>query len=148
MGNTLRIASEQITSEILDGEVMIVNLGTGSYYSMTGPGTEIWQCLQQGSSREEILEVLTAHYQVDASQIDAKVQGVLDQLMEEKLIRAEEAAEAKADLETLTQVTTRRPFSEPTFNKYTDMQELLLLDPIHDVDEAGWPLAKINSDDL
>jgi hypothetical protein len=24
-------------------------------------------------------------------------------------------------------------------NKYSDMQELLLLDPIHDVDDAGWP---------
>ena len=23
--------------------------------------------------------------------------------------------------------------------KYTDMQELLLLDPVHEVDEAGWP---------
>jgi hypothetical protein len=24
-------------------------------------------------------------------------------------------------------------------HKYTDMEELLLLDPIHDVDETGWP---------
>jgi hypothetical protein len=23
---------------------------------------------------------------------------------------------------------------------YTDMEELLLLDPIHDVDETGWPV--------
>ena len=26
--------------------------------------------------------------------------------------------------------------------KYDDMQELLLLDPIHEVDEAGWPVKK------
>jgi hypothetical protein len=25
-------------------------------------------------------------------------------------------------------------------NKFTDIKELLLLDPIHEVDEAGWPL--------
>ena len=28
---------------------------------------------------------------------------------------------------------------EPRLDKYTDMQELLLLDPIHEVDERGWP---------
>jgi hypothetical protein len=27
----------------------------------------------------------------------------------------------------------------PVLNKYTDMQDLLLLDPIHEVDERGWP---------
>jgi hypothetical protein len=30
----------------------------------------------------------------------------------------------------------------PVLEKYTDMQELLLLDPIHDVEEAGWPKAR------
>jgi hypothetical protein len=30
-------------------------------------------------------------------------------------------------------------FVEPALNKYTDMQELLLLDPVHEVSEAGWP---------
>jgi hypothetical protein len=28
--------------------------------------------------------------------------------------------------------------------KFTDMQELLLLDPIHEVDERGWPHRKLN----
>jgi hypothetical protein len=28
-------------------------------------------------------------------------------------------------------------------NKYTDMQDLLLLDPIHEVDAAGWPSTKV-----
>ena len=30
-------------------------------------------------------------------------------------------------------------FVAPQLHKYTDMQELLLLDPIHDVDQEGWP---------
>jgi hypothetical protein len=30
-------------------------------------------------------------------------------------------------------------FGPPRLQKFTDMQELLLLDPIHEVDEAGWP---------
>ncbi len=32
-------------------------------------------------------------------------------------------------------------FAPPRLQRYTDMQDLLLLDPIHDVDEVGWPVA-------
>ena len=33
-------------------------------------------------------------------------------------------------------------YEPPQLMKYTDMQELILLDPIHDVDEKGWPHTK------
>jgi hypothetical protein len=33
----------------------------------------------------------------------------------------------------------RATFIAPVLAVYTDMQDLLLLDPIHDVDEIGWP---------
>jgi hypothetical protein len=35
--------------------------------------------------------------------------------------------------------TNGRPYSPPKLSAYTDMQELLLLDPVHEVDDAGWP---------
>ena len=31
------------------------------------------------------------------------------------------------------------------FNRYADMQDLLMLDPIHDVDENGWTVQSTNS---
>ena len=31
------------------------------------------------------------------------------------------------------------PWSPPSIAVFSDMQDLFLLDPIHDVDEAGWP---------
>ena len=30
-------------------------------------------------------------------------------------------------------------FAPPAFEKFTDMEELLLLDPIHEVGDTGWP---------
>ena len=35
--------------------------------------------------------------------------------------------------------TAARRYEAPALAKFTDMQELLLLDPVHEVDEAGWP---------
>lgn len=38
------------------------------------------------------------------------------------------------------------PFEPPVLEKYTDMQDLLLLDPIHEVDDTGWPKRKNQTD--
>jgi len=35
---------------------------------------------------------------------------------------------------------TGEAFRPPTVAVYSDMEDLLLLDPIHDVDETGWPV--------
>ena len=32
-------------------------------------------------------------------------------------------------------------YAPPAMSKYTDMEDLLLLDPVHEVDEVGWPVA-------
>jgi hypothetical protein len=34
----------------------------------------------------------------------------------------------------------KKPFTDPVIEIYTDLQDLLLLDPIHDVDDRGWPV--------
>ena len=35
--------------------------------------------------------------------------------------------------------TSQDDFTNPVLEKFTDMAELLLLDPIHEVDDSGWP---------
>ena len=35
----------------------------------------------------------------------------------------------------------RVPFVAPSFTTFTDMQDIILLDPVHEVDTRGWPHA-------
>ncbi len=49
------INSSRITHETVDGEVVIVNLASGSYYSLNGAGASIWRCLEGQASLEEIV---------------------------------------------------------------------------------------------
>ena len=35
----------------------------------------------------------------------------------------------------------RVPFEAPSFTTFTDMQDIILLDPVHEVDARGWPHA-------
>jgi hypothetical protein len=36
----------------------------------------------------------------------------------------------------------RRSYAPPDVHKYDDLEELLRLDPVHDVDEVGWPVPR------
>jgi len=49
------------------------------------------------------------------------------------LPRIERGAEASGE---------KRPFRVPSFQRFEDMQAFLLVDPIHEVDETGWPQIK------
>jgi len=58
---------------------------------------------------------------------------VVDELLGEELI-APGAAPAATQVPVITGA-----WVAPRLEKFTDLQTLLLLDPIHDVDEQGWP---------
>jgi hypothetical protein len=69
------------------------------------------------------------------------VSAFIDQLVAEALVDAEPAPEAGDDM-TAASAAAPQEFVEPLLQKYTDMEEMLLLDPIHEVDEHGWPSAR------
>ena len=114
---TYTINSRKAISETLDNETIIINLETGCYYSMNPAGTAIWNAVATGTP-------------IDTS--NPIVKDFLELLITDDLIT--EAAESD-----------RVPFvvtEDPKLEKYTDMQEMLLADPVHDVDESGWPNLK------
>ena len=65
----------------------------------------------------------------------------MEKLKEERLITAR--ADRPTPSTALPDVKVNGGFDEPVLHKYEDMKDMLLLDPIHDVDdEAGWPQPK------
>lgn len=145
MSIQFQIASTKITSEIIDGEVMIMNLENGKYYSLEGTATDIWQLIQKGLSREAILETLQSIYPEEADALQEPTLVFLDKLQSEGVIKKNEAPLPEDNSKNLLEDFSQKgPFQDPILNKYTDMQDLLLLDPIHDVDQGGWPRGKEN----
>lgn len=117
-----------VVDESVDGEVLIVHLGTGTYYSSRGAGDGAWQMLASGRTAAESAGPLGL--------TEAGVQAFLDELIAEGLLRPRDS-----DLDAAPELSAVP--GPLVLEKYTDMQELLLLDPIHDVDdEAGWPNAR------
>jgi hypothetical protein len=135
-----RINTPAIVHEAIDGEVVIINLENGNYYSLDGVGARIWDSIGGGASVGEIVRMLDVHYPTDGAQMQRTVEQFLTELKQDDLIVADEAVAGRVDLALETEADGEKPdFESPVLNRYTDMQDLLLLDPIHDVDEAGWP---------
>lgn len=132
------IRRPEVIHEVLDDELVIVNLKTGSYFSLDRVGAVVWSAIDRHASRAEIVADVVARFDGPRAEIEREVGRLLEELGAEALIALLDAA-AEVPRRPAPEVGERRRFTPPQLQKYTDMQELLLLDPIHEVDESGWP---------
>lgn len=117
-----------VIDETFDGEAVLVNLDSGCYFALSPAATEIWRLFSDGRSSESV----SASVDGETSAIDDFVATLLEEgLLVEQASDAGPAGDRVA-IE-----------GELTAQKFTDMQDLLALDPIHDIDldADGWPVA-------
>lgn len=136
-----RINTPLVTHEIIDGEAVIINLESGSYYSLVDVGATVWGLIYQRTPLNEIINSIADTHEGDLAEIEPAVKELVQQLEAENLVVPEESETPLAQFTTLPNKNGHEkvPFRAPVLQKFTDMQELLLLDPIHDVDDMGWP---------
>lgn len=127
-----------IIHEIIDGEAILVNLENGSYYSTDQVGAAVWDQIERGAPVAAIRAQVLSAYNGDPSEIGTAVDALLQQLLDERLVIPSETA-APDPVSTPAAPVEKSAFVTPVLRKYTEMEDLLLLDPIHDVDESGWP---------
>jgi hypothetical protein len=131
-----------VISDLIDGEVVIINMSTGAYYSLDACGALVWQALDAGLSVGQVIELAQQRYEAAPQIIAQAVAQLVAQLAEETLIVALSAPPASTTAALPPAASGRLPFGAPTLQRYDDMQDLIMLDPIHDVDESGWPNRK------
>lgn len=133
------INESSLSHDRLDNEVIIVNLETGAYYSGTGSFADLWTLLASGLELQKSLEILALTYQTQVHLIEQDVQDCIDQLLQRSLIIQGSATPQETVLDNPLPDIERSTWATPTFLEFTDMWELIKLDPVHDVDDAGWP---------
>jgi hypothetical protein len=133
-----RINRPDVIHEILDDELVVVNLRSGAYFSLDRIGAVVWQAIERHASVPDMRAELAARYEGEEETIERELERLLGDLRRENLIVPHEGNGA-VEAAPAPIAEPRTPFGAPVLQKYTDMQELLLLDPIHEVDETGWP---------
>lgn len=131
---TYATASTAIIHELLGEEIIIANLEEGSYYSLRGSSVPIWQLLVSGHDQRSITSLFKERFHLDASEeLLAFIRTLTEEGLLVELPHADLAFPLPLDLIWPTE------FKTPMFEKYDEMKNLLMLDPVHEVDEQGWP---------
>jgi hypothetical protein len=127
--------------ERIEDEVIVIDLATGSYYSLRNVGATIWTELERGAAEDEIVAALERRYEASSEEIGAAVGRLVKELAVEGLVEPTQAnGNGAADPASSEEGNvSREAFSAPVLEKHTDMQDLILLDPVHEVDARGWP---------
>ncbi|MDA9121209.1 PqqD family protein [Flavobacteriales bacterium] len=135
------IRNKQVINETLDNETIIINLESGVYYSLNPTATLIWKGIGAGLPFGLILSQLEKKYS-DVADLQQLAEKFILFIELEQLIEKTEQAQMKLEAFEAELASDANPFSTPAITKYEDMQEMLLADPIHEVEEDGWPKLK------
>jgi hypothetical protein len=137
MSARYRLNEPDVSAEVFDEEVLAINLKTGHYHSLRETGVVLWQALMQGHTVDEAVAALAGAFPDAADAADSEGRSYIQKLEEDGLIVPSlETVPPNGPLE----IPSKGTYVSPQIESYTDMQELLLIDPIHEVDVyTGWP---------
>jgi hypothetical protein len=131
--------AEGVSAETIDGEAVAINLDSGLYYRMDGVAGFAWERIEAGITQEGLLSQVVAAYDVARDIATEDVRAFVEDLMGEALISRSDGGNPETSGVADASDRPTEPYNKPQLERYDDLQDLLLLDPIHDVDEAGWP---------
>jgi len=129
------ISEKDIAHEIIDGGAIIIHFDSGNYYSLNGMAATVWEWISAKATYGEIVGAFRSVTPDDIAEINGFVEGLVKEGILERSNGPVPSDRAPASLPPKGTLA----FEAPRFNKYNDMQHLLLSDPIHEVDETGWP---------
>ena len=123
-----RVNTDEVASQVVDGEAILINLSNGMYYSLTGTGALVWALLENGQDDQRIGAELERRTGIDHATAATDVDRLLEELSVEGLIVAAEAPTDAPDPEAIV-VPPLAAYAAPVLEKYSDMGDLLALDP-------------------
>ncbi len=134
-----RINTPDVSHELVDGEVIVVHSATGAYYSLSSSAAVIWGWLDRGMPLEDMANKIAELNGEPRESCLAVLRGFSTELEAEGLITPLTSVPDGHAVLAGNDGAGLIPFEPPRFEKYSDMEELLLVDPIHEVSSHGWP---------
>jgi Coenzyme PQQ synthesis protein D (PqqD) len=126
---TFDLAGPDVVAEGFDGDFVVLNLATGQYFGLNEVAGAIWARAVAGWPESEIAEAAK-----DCCAA-AAVRDLLDDLVAHELLCVQPAQRKDVTGSSFDGLS-----GVPVLEIHDDLADLIVADPIHDVDrEAGWP---------
>ncbi len=124
-------------ADITDDMAIVINGETGVYYGMNTLGASVFENVIAGAKVEDVLNALKA-LEGATGEVEANLNAFVASLVEKELVLAGDPPVSSKEVEIAADVAKEDDFAI-TVDEYSDAQELLLADPIHEVKEdSGW----------
>jgi hypothetical protein len=78
--------AHDVVYRTVDGEAVILSIGSGLYFGLTPVGTVIWELIEQGKALGEILATLAAEYDAREEEIERDLHELTSQLVARGLV--------------------------------------------------------------
>jgi hypothetical protein len=137
-GRAYRFNDDSFASESFEDEIVVLNLDDGIYYAFRGAAVVAWPYIVAGHSEPVMAGALASRYGVGADVLALDLKEFVERLLNEKILLSAP--------ETASQIDPPKGGCSPAyegfgFERHADLEDLLTLDPIHDVDpDKGWPI--------
>jgi hypothetical protein len=125
--------------ERLDGETILINFDSGEYFSFRGSSADILWLIDAGVDRQHWISVLRDAFENSpiGGEIVAEIDSFLTELADAGVI--EPSVSSGGPPASLPNDYARVAWTPPSVHANDDLADLLLIDPIHDTGEDGWP---------
>lgn len=130
-----KLNETKMFADVTGNVAIIINSETGIYYGMNNCGSIVFQAVLDGCSVSSILDGLKK-IENCPSDIEQKLKIFIDDLLKKEIIIIGEKTSKEPKFD---EVIIKQDEFEMKVSEYADAQDLLLADPIHDIDEEeGW----------
>jgi hypothetical protein len=127
-----------VITDDMDGEIIILNTESGKYFSTEKTGAIIWEMFSNGYTIDEVINALSNLFSSQEEEIKKDINVFLSQVITEGLLKVSEIEKPNTSIE----LSHFNEYKTPKMIAYSDMEKLLLMDPVHEVENMGWPNIK------
>jgi hypothetical protein len=139
-----KVNKPQLILEDFGDETVIVHVESGFYYSVSGSGSRILELIEAGYSDADLATILRDEHGQHAG-ADAEIRAFVSQLVLEGIIteRPRDDGASSPVHAPATASPDKSAWLPPVLERFDEVRDLLLIDPVHQVDENyGWPRQK------
>ena len=144
-----RLSSPNIVHEAFEDEIVVVSLDSGLYFHLEGTAATCWQLALAGRSLDQMVDSMLVTFEADRDHVESTLSTFFADLVSEGLIVPDDdldSTEAATSQSVVPDGSTQLSFLAPVVGKYKDLRHLLLIDPVHMVNNDGWPELRVEDD--
>ena len=124
----LVVNESDVAAKVVEGEAILINLTSGLYYSMDKVGGFVWSMIVDGTSVEQVAEVVAARYGVPVAGAREDVRRLVRELLDENLI-AVSIGQPANEPSFGAATANSEPYEAPKLTRFDDMADMFALDP-------------------